>query len=100
MIIHSSAVEKITQLRTPDMPFMRIYIQAGGCAGFEKVFDMTHAACEDDLVFDNLVVVDMISHELIKNAHLSYTQNLGGAGFDLTIPESTANCGCGKSFTI
>jgi iron-sulfur cluster assembly accessory protein len=100
MRIHESAVEKITQLRTSELPFMRIQIQAGGCSGFEKVFLMTDQVHEDDLVFENLVVVDSTSHELIKNAHLSYIQNLGGAAFDLNIPESLANCGCGKSFTI
>lgn len=79
---------------------MRIQIQAGGCSGFEKVFSMTDQVHEQDLIFDNLVVVDDVSHELIKHAQLSYVQDLGGAAFDLKIPEATVNCGCGKSFTI
>jgi Fe-S cluster assembly iron-binding protein IscA len=47
-----------------------------------------------------LVAVDPMSWDLIANSELNYVTGIGRRAFDLIIPSSTANCGCGKSFQI
>jgi iron-sulfur cluster assembly accessory protein len=100
MKIHPSAIAKIANIVSPQQPYLRVEIRAGGCTGFEKVFTLTDQADMDDLVFEGIVLVDPISHELIEAAHLSYKTDLSGNQFVLEIPQATTNCGCGKSFAI
>lgn len=85
---------------TSQSPWMRIEIRAGGCSGFEKIYTLTDQKDDQDLIFENIVVVDPTSYELIAESELSYEKDLSGNRFVLTIPESTSNCGCGKSFGI
>lgn len=100
MKLSPSAVKQLRQLLSahPNQ-YMRVEIAAGGCSGFEKKFDLSVRECDDTLI-DDLVVVDPISLELLANAELDYKTSLGGNLFVLEIPESTADCGCGKSFSI
>lgn len=100
MKINQSALTKLKSMITSQSPWMRIEIRAGGCNGFEKIYTLTDQLSADDLIFENIVVVDPISYELISQSELSYEKDLSGNRFVLTIPESTTNCGCGKSFNI
>lgn len=100
MIIHPSAKTKLQSMVTRESPWMRIEIKAGGCNGFEKIYTLTDQVDEDDLFFENIVVIDPASHQLIADAQLSYVRDLSGHQFVLSVPQAASNCGCGKSFSI
>ena len=100
MIIHPSAIAKISSLTTSESPYMRIEIRAGGCSGFEKVFTLTDQVDHTDLIFEGIVVIDPDSYSLISDAVFSYKKDISGSQFVLEIPQAQSNCGCGKSFGI
>ena len=49
---------------------------------------------------DQLVVCDDASLDLIGGSRLDWVESLGGAAFQLTNPNATAQCGCGASFSV
>ena len=81
---------------------LRLYVQGGGCAGFEYGFSFDERK-EDDSVapqdgFD--VVIDPMSAMYLAGMNVDYSEDLNGAGFKFTNPNSTGTCGCGKSFAV
>ena len=80
---------------------LRIFIQGGGCSGFQYgfTFDEKH---DNDMVIQTggiEVVVDPQSAQYLKDAKVDYVEDFRGAGFSVTNPQATGGCGCGKSFS-
>ena len=98
MIVSVSAKSKLQSLLQPGSSWFRVSVKAGGCNGFEKVFDIVNTVTADDVVIDNQVAVDSVSWDLLRNSELIYQDDLGGSQFVLNIPEAKVNCGCGRSF--
>lgn len=78
---------------------LRVSVLGGGCSGFQYRFDFDPALAGDDRVFGN-VVIDETSLGLLGGSMLDYTEELGGAAFEIKNPNATASCGCGNSFSI
>ena len=79
---------------------LRIFVQGGGCSGFQYgfTFDEKH---ENDNAWEQGgvgIVVDPQSATYLKDATVDYIEDFRGAGFSVTNPNSTGGCGCGKSF--
>lgn len=100
MKITTAAKDKILALITDQKPYFRISIQSGGCSGFERQFSLETQAELHDRIFENVVLVDPISYDLISHAELTWVQNIANSEFVLTLPDATATCGCGKSFHL
>lgn len=82
---------------------LRVYIQGGGCSGFQYGFDFESAPQADDAVFeqgDVKVVVDPLSLQYLMGAHIDYKEDLQGARFVINNPNASTTCGCGSSFGI
>ena len=82
---------------------LRISVLGGGCSGFQYNYDFDSKINEDDNAFKKIdieVVIDTTSLEFIKGSTLDYVETLGGASFEIKNPNSTANCGCGNSFSV
>ena len=82
---------------------LRVMVSAGGCSGFEYSFDLDKAQNSDDKIFETdgiKVVIDEMSLELLGGSELDYVDDLAGASFRLNIPNATASCGCGISFSV
>ena len=82
---------------------LRVYIEGGGCSGFQYIFKFDSIKNSDDLIFkknDVSVVIDEISLELIKGGTLDYTEELIGSYFQVINPNASSACGCGTSFSI
>ena len=80
---------------------LRVFIQGGGCSGFQYgfTFDERH---EDDSVVEQggiTVVVDPQSATYLRGSKVNYVEDFRGAGFAIENPNSTGGCGCGKSFS-
>jgi iron-sulfur cluster assembly protein len=82
---------------------LRVGVKAGGCSGFEYVFEWEAAPRPEDLVFENegvRVWVDARSHRLLDGTTLDYDTSLLSKGFVFQNPNAKSTCGCGTSFTV
>ena len=81
----------------------RVYIQGGGCSGFQYGFQFEEEAASDDLEFDKSgvrVVVDPMSLQYLDGAEVDFIDDLQGSRFVVNNPNAATTCGCGSSFGI
>lgn len=84
-----------------DNEFIRLYIQGGGCSGFQYMFDVVPTMEEDDIqVPGSKLVIDPLSYQYIENSQIDYTSDILGSKFIVNNPQATTTCGCGQSFTL
>jgi len=86
-----------------DALHLRVYIQGGGCSGFQYGFEFDENRAEDDLVIERdgvRLLVDPLSLQYLTGAEVDYTENLQGAQFVIRNPNAKTTCGCGSSFTV
>lgn len=104
-----SAVTRVTELLANEDPsgeagmMLRVYVNGGGCSGFTYGFSFDDTVGDDDKLFEAggiTVVSDEASLDLIGGSRLDWAESLGGASFQLTNPNATAQCGCGASFSV
>jgi iron-sulfur cluster assembly accessory protein len=114
IIITSSCLQRIQQLAKSrnlglNQLYLRLYVDAGGCSGFqykfELVLDEDEAVEEnDDVVFDSdgiRLVVDEASLNLLKGATVDFQTDLMKSSFVvMDNPQSESACGCGSSFAV
>jgi len=82
---------------------LRVYIQGGGCSGFQYGFEFDENRADDDLalVADGAtLLVDPLSLHYLMGAQIDYTENLAGAQFVVRNPNARTTCGCGSSFSV
>jgi len=82
---------------------LRVYIQGGGCSGFQYGFEFDEGQGEDDvaIVTDEVtLLVDPLSLQYLMGAEVDYTESLHGAQFVIRNPNAKTTCGCGSSFTV
>ena len=82
---------------------LRVYIQGGGCSGFQYGFEFDEQQGEDDLaiVTDEVtLLVDPLSLQYLMGAAVDYTESLHCAQFVIRNPNAKSTCGCGSSFTV
>ena len=80
---------------------LRVYIQGGGCSGYQYGMALDDNFREEDLVTDChgvKVVVDEVSINYMRGATIDYVDDLMGSGFKVNNPNAVASCGCGSSF--
>ena len=82
---------------------LRVYIQGGGCSGFQYGFEFDEQQGEDDLAIvtdDITLLVDPLSLQYLMGAEVDYSESLHGAQFVIRNPNAKTTCGCGSSFTV
>jgi len=101
-----SAVSQLSALiaskANPELRF-RVYVQGGGCSGFQYGFQFEEEAATDDLEFDRggvKLVVDPLSLQYLSGAEVDFLDDLMGARFIVNNPNAATTCGCGSSFGI
>jgi iron-sulfur cluster assembly accessory protein len=99
------AVDKVKDFATK-MPeaagkALRVFIQGGGCSGFQYGFTFDDKRPTDHVVKarDIEVVVDPASASKLQGATVDFVEDFRGAGFSVENPNATHGCGCGKSFS-
>ena len=102
----SAAATKVANLieeeGNPDL-MLRVYIQGGGCSGFQYGFQFDEAVNEGDttVVTEGVtLVVDPMSMQYLTGAEVDYTEGLQGAQFVIRNPNASTTCGCGSSFSV
>lgn len=104
MNLQPAAIDKVKELvaeeGNPDLK-LRVFVQGGGCSGFQYGFTFDELRNEDDFDFDFqdvTVVVDSMSWQYLQGAEIDYVENVMGASFTIKNPNATTTCGCGSSF--
>ena len=106
--ITKSAQERIGELikDEPAGTKLRVFVQGGGCSGFEYGFTFDQDIQEDDFAFDIgaegqtvSVLVDSMSMQYLQGAVIEYTEDLMGGSFRIENPNAESTCGCGSSFS-
>lgn len=82
---------------------LRIYVQGGGCSGFQYGFAFEeNGPSEDDVIIERdgvKAVIDPMSAMYLSEATLDYKTGLEGDMFAISNPNATTTCGCGSSFS-
>ncbi|WAI11970.1 MAG: iron-sulfur cluster insertion protein ErpA [Buchnera aphidicola (Macrosiphum albifrons)] len=82
---------------------LRIYINGGGCSGFQYQFVFDASMNEDDVIItqsDISLIIDPISLQYLYGGKIDYLENLEGSKFIVSNPNAKNTCGCGSSFSI
>ncbi|MEJ2622526.1 MAG: iron-sulfur cluster insertion protein ErpA [Candidatus Thiodiazotropha sp.] len=82
---------------------LRVYIQGGGCSGFQYGFSFDENETEGDtkvVTSGVTLLVDPMSMQYLMGAEVDYTEGLQGAQFVIRNPNATTTCGCGSSFSV
>ena len=101
-----SAVTKLRELvLEEDNPYLmlRVFVQGGGCSGFQYGFTFDETVNEGDFDFnydDVRVVVDSMSMEYLQGSKIDFQDNLNGTSFVINNPTASSTCGCGSSFSV
>jgi iron-sulfur cluster insertion protein len=105
MNILPGAVSKLQELfaeeNNPNIK-LRVFVQGGGCSGFQYGFTFDETQGEDDFDFaagNVQVLVDSMSMQYLQGADIDYQESLQGASFVINNPQATTTCGCGSSFS-
>jgi iron-sulfur cluster assembly accessory protein len=81
---------------------LRVYVEGGGCAGFQYGLAFDDKRETDEVVacqgFE--VVVDPMSAMYLRGAKVDFVEGLYGTGFKIDNPNATGGCGCGHSFSV
>ncbi|MES9829996.1 MAG: iron-sulfur cluster insertion protein ErpA [Candidatus Thiodiazotropha sp.] len=106
IIFTEAAASKVASLiaeeGNPDL-MLRVYIQGGGCSGFQYGFSFDENENDGDTRVETggvILLVDPMSMQYLMGAEVDYTEGLQGAQFIIRNPNATTTCGCGSSFSV
>ena len=105
VVFTAAAAAKVASLieeeGNPEL-MLRIYIQGGGCSGFQYGFTFDESMTEGDtaVVTDGVtLLIDPMSLQYLTGAEVDYSEGLHGAQFVIRNPNAVTTCGCGSSFS-
>ena len=81
---------------------LRVFVQGGGCSGFQYGFTFDEAVNEDDTTMERngvTLLIDSMSYQYLVGAEIDYKEDVEGAQFVIKNPNATTTCGCGSSFS-
>ncbi len=96
----AKAAELVAEEGNPALK-LRVFIQGGGCSGFQYGFEFDEEQADDDLAVKTdaaTLLVDPLSLQYLMGAVVDYTESLHGAQFVIRNPNAKTTCGCGSSF--
>nr|ADI22177.1 uncharacterized conserved protein [uncultured gamma proteobacterium HF0200_24F15] len=96
-LMHLIAVKKKPNL------MLRVFVQGGGCSGFQYGFQFEEETEEDDLEFERngiKLLIDTMSFQYLMGCEIDFIDDLMGTRFVVSNPNATTTCGCGSSFAI
>lgn len=106
IIFTDAAAGKVAELvaeeGNPDLK-LRVFVQGGGCSGFQYGFTFDELVNEDDTKMEKngvMLLIDAMSLQYLLGAEIDYKDDLEGAQFVIRNPNAETTCGCGSSFTV
>jgi iron-sulfur cluster assembly accessory protein len=104
--VSTAAASKITELLAEEQKEgsgLRVFVQGGGCSGFQYGLMIEEGNGEGDRVFESNGVrlfVDPISVRYLNGAEVDFVDTVTGGGFTIKNPNAVSTCGCGSSFSV
>ena len=105
IVFTDSAAAKVADLiaeeGNPDLK-LRVFVQGGGCSGFQYGFTFDEVQNEDDTAMQKngvTLLIDSMSYQYLIGAEIDYQEGLEGAQFVIKNPNATSTCGCGSSIS-
>ena len=100
--IASTKMFEILEQEKMDGKGVRIYVEGGGCSGFQYGFAFDEPRDTDFRLpmregFD--VLIDTFSMNYLRGATVDFVDTIEGSGFKISNPNATGTCGCGSSFS-
>lgn len=98
----AKAGELIREEANPNLK-LRVYVQGGGCSGFQYGFSFDEQDEEGDTRIENggvTLLVDPLSIQYLSGAEIDYREDIEGSQFIIRNPGATTTCGCGSSFAM
>ena len=106
LVFTDSAAAKVAELVAeegiPDLK-LRVFVQGGGCSGFQYGFTFDEVTNEDDTTMSKngvSLLIDAMSYQYLVGAEIDYKEDLEGAQFVIKNPNANSTCGCGSSFSV
>lgn len=129
LIFTDSAAAKVYELiqeeGNPNL-HLRVFIQGGGCSGFQYGFTFDERIQQGDTVVEKTIqshksehahvpaqdgmqadlngivklLVDPVSSQYLSGATIDYREDIHGEQFVISNPNAKTTCGCGSSFSI
>ena len=105
LVFTDSAALKVKELieeEDNDGLMLRVFVQGGGCSGFQYGFTFDESLQEGDTVIENQgvkLLIDPMSFQYMVGAEIDYKEGIEGAQFVIRNPNASTTCGCGSSFS-
>lgn len=106
----NNTIQKVYELLQEENNFnlkLRIFVQGGGCSGFQYGFSFEDTIQEDDFVIEKKIdnqniyfLIDSISSQYLNGAEIDYKKDINGEQFIIKNPNAQSTCGCGSSFSM
>ena len=107
IVFHSSAAKKVKEILQEDSEIsedisLRVFIQGGGCSGFQYGFTFDDQKEDDETVTTDgiTLVVDPLSLQYLNGAEIDYSSNHFSSQFTIRNTNVQTTCGCGSSFAV
>ena len=81
---------------------LRVFVNGGGCSGFQYGFTFEETAGDGDTTIVKYgvgLLIDPMSFQYLVGAEIDYQEGLEGARFVIKNPNAKTTCGCGSSFS-
>src|SRR5471030_218114 len=111
-VFTDAAADKVKQLideeGNPELK-LRVFVQGGGCSGFQYGFSFDEAINDDDTIVEQhcsnsestvKLLIDSMSYQYLHDAEIDYIQGIQGEQFVIRNPNAKTTCGCGSSFSM
>ena len=105
LVFSDAAAAKVKQLideeGNPELK-LRVFVQGGGCSGFQYGFTFDEVVNDDDTTMERngvTLLIDSMSYQYLVGAEIDYKEDIEGAQFVIKNPNATTTCGCGSSFS-
>ena len=91
---------KIMSTESDSGKLLRIFVEAGGCSGFEYGMSMDLPKDSDEIGESSGVkyAIERDSLDYLQGSVIHFDDGLSGKGFEIQNPNAQSTCGCGKSF--
>ncbi len=103
IIVTEDAIKQINEiLSEEESKFLRVFVEGGGCSGFQYGFDLSEKVEEDDfeIPFEKFsLLVDSMSMQYLQGSTIEYKDDIMGSSFSIQNPNAQTTCGCGSSFS-
>lgn len=98
----AKVAELIREESNPNLK-LRVFVQGGGCSGFQYGFTFDEAVEDGDTQVSNqgvTLLIDPMSVQYLMGAEIDYREDLEGSQFVIRNPNASTTCGCGSSFNM